>query len=73
MIAIYTPYEEYWVDDVRYYLLDTLPEYMALVIMVWPALMARMGQNWPKATNGKDKGKDKGNQRERQRQRQRQR
>ncbi|DBA70143.1 TPA: hypothetical protein ACH3X2_012196 [Trebouxia sp. C0005] len=67
VVAIYIPYEEYWVDDVRFYLLDTLPEYLVLIIMVWPAMLARMGQIWPKATKGKDKdrgnetGKDGGN------------
>ena len=61
VVAIYIPYEEYWVDDVRFYLLDTLPEYLVLIIMVWPAMMARMGQNWPKANKGKDQGKGSGN------------
>ncbi len=60
MVAIYIPYEDFWVDDVKFYLLDTLPEYLVLIIMVYPAMMARMGQNWPKATKGKDKGKGKG-------------
>jgi len=60
VVAIYIPYEDFWVDDVKFYLLDTLPEYLVLIIMVYPAMMARMGQNWPKATKGKDKGKDKG-------------
>lgn len=60
MVAIYIPYEDYWVDDVKFYLLDTLPEYLVLIIMVYPAMMARMGQNWPKATKGKHKGKGKG-------------
>jgi len=60
VVAIYIPYEDYWVDDVKFYLLDTLPEYLVLIIMVYPAMMARMGQNWPKATKGKDKGKGKG-------------
>ena len=61
VVAVYNSYEEYWVDDVRFYLLDTLPEYLVLIIMVWPAMMARMGQNWPKATKGKDQGKGKDN------------
>lgn len=61
VVAIYIPYEEYWVDDVRFYLLDTLPEYLVLIIMVWPAMMARMGQNCPKANKGKDQGKGNGN------------
>lgn len=60
MVAIYIPYEDYWVDDVKFYLLDTLPEYLVLIIMVYPAMMARMGQNWPKATKGKDKVKGRG-------------
>ena len=57
VVAIYIPYEEYWVDDVRFYLLDTLPEYLVLIIMVWPAMMARMGQTGRRQIKAKIKAK----------------
>ncbi|KAK9794911.1 hypothetical protein WJX73_005103 [Symbiochloris irregularis] len=55
VVAIYpSPYEEYWIYDYRFYSLDTLPELCALAICCWPALFARMGQAWPRATGSKD-------------------
>ena len=48
VVAIYEPYEQYWIDDTKYYALDTLPEFLALCILVCPTLMARMAQAYPK-------------------------
>ena len=64
-VAIYIPYQQYWAEDRLYYPLDTLPEYLILIILSWPAFMARMAQSYPKALQDqgkkkKDKQKKKG-------------
>ena len=48
-VAIYLPekYMKIWVEDKYFYPLDTLPEYIVLVILCWPAFLARMAQSWP--------------------------
>lgn len=63
-VAIYLPmkYEKYWAEDKYFYPLDTLPELIVLVIMSWPAFLARMAQSWPKSLKIEDKYKDKSNQ-----------
>lgn len=63
-VAIYLPmqYEKYWAEDKYFYPLDTLPEFIVLVIMSWPAFLARMAQSWPKSLKLEDKYKDKSNQ-----------
>jgi len=62
-VAIYLPmqYEKYWAEDKYFYPLDTLPEFIVLVIMSWPAFLARMAQSWPKSLKVEDKYKDKSN------------
>ena len=57
MVAIYIPYETYWTEDRKFYPLDTLPEFLCLVVLCWPFLMARMGQSWPKGNLQDKKGK----------------
>ena len=64
-VAIYIPYQQYWVEDRLFYPLDTFPEYLTLVILSWPAFMARMAQSYPRALqdqgkNRKDRQKRKG-------------
>ena len=48
-VAIYIPekYMKIWVEDKYFYPLDTLPEYIVLVILCWPAFLARMAQSFP--------------------------
>lgn len=61
-VAIYIPYEYYWIQDRLFYPLDSLPEFCVLVILVWPCLMARMAQSWPRPVQdvkGDTKGKGK--------------
>ena len=48
VVALYTPYKQIWINDVSYYLLDTLPECLALCILVYPTLLARIAQAYPK-------------------------
>ena len=62
-VAIYVPdrYEKYWAEDKYYYPLDSLPEFIVLVILSWPAFFARMAQSWPKSLQVSDKYKDKSN------------
>lgn len=50
-MAIYPSKEQYWVEDYLYYSMDTLPEFLALIILCWPTLMARIGQGYPRATD----------------------
>ena len=59
-VAIYLPYQRYWVEDRLYYPLDTFPEYLTLLILSWPAFLAQMAQAYPRATQGQGKNKDKG-------------
>ena len=56
-VAIYIPYEYYWIQDRLYYPLDSLPELCVLCILVWPCLMARIAQAWPHAKQDNNKGK----------------
>ena len=58
-VAIYIPYQQYWVEDRLFYPLDTFPEYLTLIILSWPAFMARMAQAYPRAAQGP--GNKKGN------------
>ena len=62
-VAIYLleQYEKYWLEDKYYYPMDTLPEFIVLAILSWPALFARMAQSWPKSLQVSDKYKDKSN------------
>ena len=53
--------EKYWLEDKYYYPLNTLPEFIVLVILSWPAFFARMAQSWPKSLQVGDKHKDKSN------------
>ena len=39
--ALYESKKFVWQNDTNFYLLNTLPELMALFIMVWPTLLAR--------------------------------
>ena len=48
-VAIYLPYEQYWAEDRLFYSLDTLPEFLTLVILSWPGFMGRMAQSYPKS------------------------
>lgn len=57
VVAIYIPYESYWIEDRKFYPLDTLPEFLCLVVQCWPCLMARMAQSWPKGRLQDKKGK----------------
>lgn len=50
-MAIYPSKEQSWVEDYLYYSMDTLPEFLALTILCWPTLMARIGQGYPRATD----------------------
>lgn len=50
-MAIYPSKGQYWVEDYLYYSMDTLPEFLALTILCWPTLMARIGQGYPRATD----------------------
>ena len=59
-VAIYLPYQQYWVEDRLFYPLDTLPEYLTLLILSWPAFMARMAQAYPGAAQGQGKKKSTG-------------
>ena len=60
VVSIYIPYEAYWEEDTKFYLLDTLPEFLSLSILAWPTLMARMAQAWPQKLKGKEeKGEGK--------------
>lgn len=63
-VAIYIPYEYYWIQDRLFYPLDTLPEFCVLCILVWPCLMAQIAQAWPHPkqddNNGKKSQKQKG-------------
>ena len=40
-VALYTNKEFAWADDTWFYCLDTLPEFMSLVVLCWPKLLAR--------------------------------
>ena len=51
-VAIYLPYQQYWAKDRLFYPLDTFPEYLTLLILSWPAFMARMAQAYPRAAQG---------------------
>lgn len=56
-VAIYLPYQQYWIEDRLFYSLDTFPEYLVLLILSWPAFMARMAQAYPRAAEGQGKTK----------------
>lgn len=58
-LAIYPSHEQYWVEDYLYYSMDTFPEFLNLVILCWPTLLARMGQAYPRATDPKGQEKAK--------------
>ena len=58
-IYLLEQYEKLWLEDKYYYPLDTLPEFIVLVILLWPAFFARMAQSWPKTLQVSNKHKDK--------------
>lgn len=57
VVAIYLPYQQYWVEDRLFYPLDTFPEYLTLIMLSWPAFMAQMAQAYPRATKGQSNKK----------------
>ena len=56
--ALYLPYGQYWEEDRLFYPLDTLPEFITLIILSWPAFLARMAQSYPKALQDQGKEED---------------
>ena len=59
VVALYSPYQHLWINDVSYYMLDTLPELLALCILVAPTMLARIAQVYPKPPQSKEKSKEK--------------
>ena len=62
VVALYSPYQHLWINDVSYYLLDTLPELLALCILVAPTMLARIAQVYPKPPKSKKNSKKKSKQ-----------